>query len=185
VLPPVVYFPAASEQAAILRATIGLLAHEAGAVRLGRTNMLDRLAQVVLIHALRACAEEAPSGGWLVAALDPQLGPALRAMHDDIAHAWSIRELAAHARMSRSTFSLKFKAAVGATPLDHLLRMRVHTAARALRETDRTVAAVAAAVGYGTESAFSVAFKRVTGLAPGEYRLRAATRTAVEPVQAS
>jgi Cupin len=61
VLPPVVHIPAASDQAAVVRATLELLAHEVGADRLGRTIMLDRLAQVVLVHALRAYAAEAPA----------------------------------------------------------------------------------------------------------------------------
>ncbi|OLT11746.1 hypothetical protein BJF78_26110 [Pseudonocardia sp. CNS-139] len=175
VLPPMVHVPSGSEHAEALRATLALVAHEVRATRLGAPLMLDRLAHVVLLHALRAhaaaeAARPAPGGGWLVAALDPQIGPALRALHGDPARAWTVAELAALARMSRSTFALRFKAAVGASPLDHLLRLRMHAAAAALRDTDRTVAAVAAAVGYGSESAFGAAFKRVMGTPPGDYR---------------
>jgi AraC-like DNA-binding protein len=186
VLPPIVHIPAASEHAAVLRATLTLLAHEVRGDRLGRTAMVDRLSHVVLLHALRAYAESgtATSGGWLRAALDPQIGAALRALHADIGHPWTVHRLAAIARMSRSTFALKFKAAVGTSPLDHLARVRMHAAARALKETDRTVAAIAADVGYGTESAFSVAFKRVMGCSPGRYRLLPGARD-IGPARAS
>ena len=43
-------------------------------------------------------------------------------------------------------------------------------AARALRLTDRTVAAIGADLGYTSESAFSNAFKRVLGQSPSRYR---------------
>jgi hypothetical protein len=43
-------------------------------------------------------------------------------------------------------------------------------AARALRSTDRTVAVIAADLGYTSESAFSTTFKRLVGVAPSIYR---------------
>ncbi|MEN3270691.1 MAG: Helix-turn-helix domain [Pseudonocardia sp.] len=55
-----------------------------------------------------------------------------------------------------------------------VLRLRVHSASRMLRDTGRTVASIAGTTGYGSESAFSTAFKRVMGVSDGEYRLRAA-----------
>jgi AraC-like DNA-binding protein len=50
-------------------------------------------------------------------------------------------------------------------------RMR---AARAMLVEGRSVAAVAAAHGYGSEAAFSRAFARVTGETPGRVRRSAA-----------
>lgn len=125
--------------------------------------ILDRLCQVLLLQVLRDHA--------LSPAAHPQLGPALKALHDNSEHAWTVGELASLAAISRSTFFLRFKETVGMTPLDHLLRLRMQTAARALRDTTDTVASIAAAVGYKTESSFSAAFKRCTGRSPGEYRV--------------
>ncbi|WP_455428679.1 helix-turn-helix domain-containing protein [Kitasatospora aureofaciens] len=45
-------------------------------------------------------------------------------------------------------------------------------AQRALRNGDARVAALAAELGYGSESAFSTAFKRVVGESPQRYRAR-------------
>jgi transcriptional regulator GlxA family with amidase domain len=123
--------------------------------------ILDRLAQVLLLQVLRDQAHRAE--------LHPQLGPALKALHDNLGHPWTVSELATKAAMSRSTFFLHFKETVGLTPLDYLLRLRMRTAAQALRNSQDTVAVIAAAVGY-RESAFSAAFKRFTGRSPGEYR---------------
>jgi AraC-like DNA-binding protein len=72
--------------------------------------------------------------------------------------------------MSRSSFAMRFRTLVGSPPLDYLVRWRIQTAARALRLTDRTVAAIGADLGYTSESAFSNAFKRVLGQSPSRYR---------------
>ena len=40
----------------------------------------------------------------------------------------------------------------------------------ALRDGDTTIAALAAELGYASESSFSHAFQRVTGTTPGRYR---------------
>jgi AraC-like DNA-binding protein len=72
--------------------------------------------------------------------------------------------------MSRSSFAMRFRALVGLTPLDYLVRWRMQIAARALRRTDRTVADIGSELGYTSESAFSNAFKRVLGQSPSRYR---------------
>lgn len=59
---------------------------------------------------------------------------------------------------------------VGRGPLDYLTRWRVELASRRLRQGSDTVAVIARAVGYGSESALSTAFKRVTGISPRDYR---------------
>ena len=99
---------------------------------------------------------------------------ALRAVHDDPAHAWSVSELAARATVSRATLTRCFAATIGEPPLSYLARWRMLRAARLLRDTSDPLAAVARAVGYGSEFAFAKAFKRHHGTAPGAYRRQAA-----------
>ncbi|GAB2850698.1 AraC family transcriptional regulator [Lentzea nigeriaca] len=156
VLPPVVHVRARTGTA---QATIALIRSEVD----GGKAILDRLSQVLLLQVLR---DHAPSPS-----LHPRLGPAFQALHDDLGHPWTVGELAAVAAMSRSTFFLRFKETVGLTPLDYLARLRMQAASRLLRDTTDTVASIAAAVGYRTESAFSAAFKRIMGRSPGEYRV--------------
>ncbi|MFS8098708.1 AraC family transcriptional regulator [Lentzea alba] len=152
-LPPVVH-----ARTGKVKATIELIRTEID----GGKMILDRLCQVLLLQVLRDHTHSAE--------LHPQLGPALQALHANLAHPWTVRELAGVAAMSRSTFFLHFKEIVGMTPLDYLLRLRMQEASRALRDTKDTVASIASTVGYRTESAFSAAFKRFTGRSPGEYR---------------
>jgi len=47
---------------------------------------------------------------------------------------------------------------------------RVELALRSLRSSDRTLASIAAEVGYDSEFAFSRAFKRALGAPPSHFR---------------
>ena len=71
--------------------------------------------------------------------------------------------------MSRSTFALKFKATVGASPMDYLTRWRMMLAGDRLRNPGDPISAIALSLGYESESAFSTAFKRVMGSSPRRY----------------
>lgn len=82
--------------------------------------------------------------------------------------------------MSRSTFAARFRAAAGQPPFAYLTRWRMRLAERALREEDTTIAALAAQLGYASESSFSHAFQRITGTTPGRYR-RTADAARVRP----
>ncbi|GHJ54312.1 hypothetical protein Nm8I071_36190 [Nonomuraea sp. TT08I-71] len=87
-------------------------------------------------------------------------------------HPWTVAELAGVVTVSRSTLASRFKDAVGKGPLEYLTKWRIELAADRLRRGDDTVAAIARAVGYSSESALSVAFKRTTGHSPRAYRSR-------------
>jgi transcriptional regulator GlxA family with amidase domain len=50
------------------------------------------------------------------------------------------------------------------------LKLRVDLAERHLRQTDRSIAAIALETGYSDQSAFTRQFRRATGLSPREYR---------------
>jgi AraC-like DNA-binding protein len=91
-------------------------------------------------------------------------------MHARVAHPWTTEELAAEALLSRSAFAERFTALVGVPPMSYLAAWRMHVAAQALRESRRSIAQIAAVVGYESEAAFARAFKREMGASPGAYR---------------
>jgi AraC-like DNA-binding protein len=93
-----------------------------------------------LVQALRLHLAEGLKGGvgWLFALADKQMSAAINAMHEDTAHRWTLQELAERAGMSRSTFALKFKETVGASPVEHLTRWRMLLARRQARELRRS-----------------------------------------------
>ncbi|GIM93072.1 AraC family transcriptional regulator [Paractinoplanes toevensis] len=171
-LPPVLHVPASAPAAAALRWSLGQIETELRDRPVAAGLVAEHLALVMLIHMLRLHLAEAPAAGpgWLGGLADPVVAPALRALHADPARAWTVADLAAVAAVSRSTMAARFKQAVGQGPLDYLTGWRIELAAARLRRGDGTVAAIARAVGYGSESALSTAFKRVTGRSPTEYR---------------
>ncbi|MCA9645054.1 MAG: helix-turn-helix transcriptional regulator, partial [Myxococcales bacterium] len=86
------------------------------------------------------------------------------------AEPWSVEELAKRAGMSRSGFAARFNELLGEAPGQYLTRWRIQLASQRLRDTDESIASVAAKVGYGSESAFSRAFKREAGRGPADFR---------------
>lgn len=179
-LPPVLAIDAGSQPAPALRAAMDLLVAEtaAGAQQPGGDLVRTHLAHIVITAALRAYAAGPDARGWLAALTDPQLGPVLRAVHDDPAHPWTVMELAQRAHLARSTFAARFRALAGVPPLEYLLRLRMHHAVELLRRPDASVTDVADRVGYASHSSFSHAFTRVMGAPPGRFRCRAADRPA-------
>jgi AraC-like DNA-binding protein len=139
----------------------------------GATVMAERLADILLVQALRVVrASNVPAAqrGWLPALGHPQIGPALRLMHAEPSRRWTVAELSREVGMSRSSFAGRFRELVGRPPLEYLQQWRMHAAAEALADGSRTVAAVALASGYRSESAFSAAFQRVIGARPSQMR---------------
>ncbi|MFJ8229709.1 AraC family transcriptional regulator [Streptomyces sp. NPDC094448] len=140
----------------------------------GAAFAAERLAQLLLVQVLRVFLADANArvypAGWLRALADGHIAPALRLMHGDPGHAWTLTELARAAAMSRTTFAQRFKETAGVPPLAYLRAWRIRLAQHALWREDTPVSAIAASLGYRSESAFSNAFKRTTGLAPRRYR---------------
>ncbi|MFJ4081203.1 AraC family transcriptional regulator [Streptomyces iakyrus] len=177
-LPSLILVRSDAAEAPALSWLISRLMEEAAAGRAGADFISHHLAQVLFTQVLRVCLTrtEGLPAGWLRALADERLAPALRLMHGEPSHPWQLTELARAATMSRATFALRFKEAAGVPPLTYLLNWRMRLAARELRQREAPVAAIAAQVGYTSESAFSNAFKRTMGMSPRRYRDNARSR---------
>jgi AraC-like DNA-binding protein len=154
---------------------IALLAEEIVKDEPGQEAVLDRLLDLLLIAVLRTwfARPEAQAPGWYRAHGDPIVGPALRALHGDPAHQWTVAELARNAGVSRAALARRFNDLVGEPPMSFLTGWRIALAADLLREPGATVGSVAPQVGYGSAFALSTAFKRLRGVSPRQYRLEA------------
>ena len=108
--------------------------------------------------------------GCFAPSCDPQVGAALRAMHEKVENPWTVETLAAAAGMSRSAFAVRFKEILGETPLEYLTNWRMYKATGFLQERDKKLFDIAKSVGYDSDAAFSKAFRRVIGIAPRQYR---------------
>ena len=170
VLPPIVHIRKESDKAA-MRWSLERLRQELREGQPGGFLVAQHLAYLMLVQALRLHLAEGVRGGvgWLFALADQQMSAAIHSMHDDPAHRWTLQKLAERAGMSRSTFALKFKQTVGASPMEYLTRWRMMLAGDRLARSVDSISVIALSLGYESESAFSTAFKRVMGCSPRQY----------------
>ena len=162
-----------------IASTLRFMAAEAREPRPGGETVITRLADILVIQAIRAWIEQDPAAqtGWLGALRDPQIGRAISLIHRDPARDWTVASLANEVAMSRSAFAARFAELVGEPPMHYVTRWRMHAAVTWLREGDATLGELALRLGYQSEAAFSRAFKRFMGLSPGAVRRASAMAT--------
>jgi len=141
----------------------------------GQAAVLDRLLDLLLTAVLKAwfAKQDASRPEWWRFQGDRIVERALRIMHDDPAHPWTLEKLAAESGASRATLTRRFHDLVGEPPMTFLKNWRMAMAADLLCQPDETVGTVAEKVGYATPFAFSSAFKRVRGMSPQQHRASA------------
>lgn len=152
-----------------LSTLVRLVGEEATERRAGRTLILTRLVEILLVEALRATSGESTPPGLLRGLADAKLAPAIRRMHAELDRSWTIAELAKAAALSRSSFFDRFTRTVGVPPMEYLLGWRMAVAKDLLRQRDLGLSQVAERVGYGSASNFSTAFARYVGKPPSRY----------------
>ncbi len=169
-LPPIVHIHGHTERAA-LRWSVEQMMKELREEQPGNALLAQHLAHMMLVQALRVDLDmdNGERVGWFFCLADKQLGAAIKAIHAQPAHQWTLQELGEIAGMSRSTFALRFKERVGEPPMQYVTRWRMLLACSRLETSSDSVATVAASLGYESESAFSTAFKRVMGCSPRQY----------------
>ncbi|MGV7216968.1 helix-turn-helix transcriptional regulator [Bradyrhizobium sp. UFLA05-112] len=84
----------------------------------------------------------------------------------------SLAALASDAGLSRFHFCRAFKESTGLSPHAWLRQQRLDQAMNMLRDTDASIASVAAQLGYASQTAFAAAFKKLTGETPSDWRRR-------------
>jgi AraC-like DNA-binding protein len=172
-MPDVIHLEAAgSPRLDRMYGVIRLMAAEAEELRPGGEAVITRLADIIVIQAIRAWIEQDPAArtGWLGALRHPQVGRALTLIHEDPARDWTVATLAHELSMSRSAFAAHFTELVGEPVMSYVTRWRMYVAHDALRHDQATVAELAGRSGYRSEAAFARAFKRVMGIPPGAVR---------------
>lgn len=149
-----------------LTTLVELVMDECRAQRPARHVVLERLLELLLIETLRSMPICNACPGVMSGLADERLAAAIRAIHANPAHSWTVAELAKAAALSRSSFFVRFREAVGVAPMVYLLTWRMALAKNLLRGKSMAVAEVAERVGYRSASAFSVAFSRYVGQPP-------------------
>jgi len=155
-----------------IQSTLRFMAAEAKQLRPGGETVITRLADVLVIQAIRGWIELDPAAqtGWLGGLRDRQIGRVLTLIHRHPARPWTLESLASEVAMSRSAFAARFSELVGESAMHYVVRWRMHLATTWLREDDSALGELAGRLGYRSEAAFSRAFKRIVGVPPGAAR---------------
>ena len=113
-----------------IQSTLRLMATEARELKPGGETIITRLADILVIQAIRSWIVEDPSAktGWLGALQDKQIGYSILLIQRDPAREWTVASLAEEVAMSRSAFAARFKELVGESPMQYITRWRMNVA---------------------------------------------------------
>lgn len=165
--------PEESETVACLQVLFSLVEREAQAHgdEVLRDDLVRRTSEILLIVLARHVgwepSENANAGSG---AIDPKLLRAIKLIETEAARDWTVGSLANEVGMGRSSFAVRFRQLVGDTPVNCLFKTRMRFASDLICAQGSSIAVVAEAIGYQSESAFSKAFVRHFGMTPGQYR---------------
>lgn len=117
---------------------------------------------IFLARRYRLTAEDSPEPEWL--------GAVTEYMEQHFDRPLQLKDLAAVVHTSPSSLSHSFKRAMGCSPIDYLLSLKVQRAAELLRDDSIDISAVAAAVGFSDSNYFARQFRARVGQSPRAYR---------------
>lgn len=114
---------------------------------------------------------------------DPDVAAAVRFIREHACDGIRADDVPRRASLSRRVLESRFQKAVGRTPHEEIVRVRMERVKQLLSETDLTLETIAERAGFRHVEYLSVAFKRETGLPPGRFRVEHATHEARVPLR--
>ena len=99
-----------------------------------------------------------------------RIGEAISDLEINYQEAINLDRLARIAHMSKRNFIRSFQAALGTSPIAHLVHLRVNRGASLLRRTDQSVTEIAFQVGFADSNYFTRQFNKLIGVTPSQYR---------------
>jgi AraC family transcriptional regulator len=146
------------------------LTADAGGDRLA----VESLANLMAVHLIRnTSASRGPIRGTDAALPQRKLRAVVEYVEEHLDTALTLKRIAAAAHLSPYHFARRFKAAMGMPPHQYVIARRVERARQLLRESDFSLAAIAACAGFSDQSQLSRHFKRLTGVTPRQFRMSA------------
>lgn len=95
-----------------------------------------------------------------------------QALRRNLAHQWTVEEMAALFGLGTTAFTEKVKHYTGFSPLNYLINIRVSEAIKLLKRPDVNFTNIALDTGFYSSQHFSTTFKKLTGYTPGQFRKR-------------
>jgi AraC family L-rhamnose operon transcriptional activator RhaR len=138
---------------------------------LHRSDIISHLT-LVLGHLARAVAADRDRLVEPTGPTHPAVVEAMRLLDSQLAHYWTLKELADQLHLSPGYLLRLFKSSTGMPPMAYLARRRVETAAGLLLHTDQPVTQIGRSVGWPDQNYFARRFKAHFGLSATTYRSR-------------
>jgi AraC-like DNA-binding protein len=91
-------------------------------------------------------------------------------LRQNLAHQWTVEEMAALIGLGTTAFSEKVKNYTGFSPLNYLINIRISEAIKLLKQQEMSVTSIALETGFYSSQHFSTTFKKLTGYTPVEFR---------------
>ncbi|CAN5611828.1 DNA-binding transcriptional regulator [soil metagenome] len=105
-----------------------------------------------------------------LAIADAEVAEAARYVHANAGRMITVNDVARAMTISRRQLERRFRAALGRSILDEILRVRIDRARQLLIETELTLPQVAMACGFSSASYFNVVFRKIIRSTPGAFR---------------
>ena len=93
-------------------------------------------------------------------------------LRENLDRRWTLMELSEKFRLPVSVIRRNFTGIFGVSVADHMRRIRVEKAKEMLVGTDKSIAEIAADLGYDNASKFSAAFRNYADVSPRMYRIQ-------------
>ena len=141
--------------------------------KLGAAGRLfaEGLATSLLVHLFHSYGTHSHRSLHFAGGLAPvQLRRILSYIEDRLDQDLGLAELAEIAGLSTHHFGQAFKASNGVPPHRYVIERRIHRAKELLIGTDRSIAEIAADVGFSSPSHLTFNFRKQTGITPTHYR---------------
>ncbi|MEM7026716.1 MAG: AraC family transcriptional regulator [Pseudomonadota bacterium] len=151
---------------------VRLVLREASGEYIGGETVITRLADVLLIQAIRSWVEDIGDDEcrWLSALKDRKIGKAMLAIHNSPEINWTIESLGKEVGLSRTAFSNRFNELVGETVMSYLTKWRMNLAQMRIKSGEIVNLDFVESLGYKSESAFRRTFRKTLGLNVSEIK---------------
>lgn len=161
-----------------LRAVLGTLEAIRTAPPAARTRAHE-LGHLLIALDLIAAARQSSEHREGARPVPPVVTAAVDALESDIAFPWTLADMATRLFVGSFHLSRMFRRYLGMPPMQYLAHRRGERAAALLAGTDKSVAAIGAAVGWPDPAHFSRRFRSLFGVGPRAYRQRHRERSAL------